>query len=418
MRGDGRPDYAYNGWVLYADTVTPQRLPQAGGPIVIRGMGFHAMDTVLVGGKPAQVTSLSPNEISAIAPAAGAGVTGSVDVEVDDEPIYYAAAILAGGVSYDAGDGDSLTLVTSPANTVPIGVPEAFTVKALGSNLTAAGGVTVTYSVSSGTATLGCGKAMCAVTATGDGMTTMNVTAADGTASVVTASLSNGTSLQAHFSGGTPPALAALNPNISVAAGATVAWTAQALVLSNGAPSSGQAVGWQAGAGISATGSASAVTSGAGIAAKQLAVGPLTKGQQAIATACLNGTAQCVSFTALGARPEYATVEPVAGTSQSVSVSATPGQIVLRVRDMDGNAMAGATVTLYQAVYAWAPPCPPHGRCAQAEMLSAQTAAATSAVDGTVTFTPATLPGVATNVLGVATTGNAGTASVAIEQHP
>ena len=51
-------------------------------------------------------------------------------------------------------------------------------------------------------------------------------------------------------------------------------------------------------------------------------------------------------------------------------------------------------------------------------MLSAQTAAATSAVDGTVTFTPATLPGVATNVLGVATTGNAGTASVAIEQHP
>src|SRR6185437_12199951 len=32
-RGDGRPDYAYRGWVLYADTVQPTRLPASGGPI-------------------------------------------------------------------------------------------------------------------------------------------------------------------------------------------------------------------------------------------------------------------------------------------------------------------------------------------------------------------------------------------------
>jgi len=70
MRGDGRPDYAYNGWVLYADTVEPQRLSASGGPIVIRGMGFHVSDTVLVGGRPAQVTSISPNQITAIAPPA------------------------------------------------------------------------------------------------------------------------------------------------------------------------------------------------------------------------------------------------------------------------------------------------------------------------------------------------------------
>ena len=40
MRLDGRSDYAYNGWVLYADTVFPQRLPLSGRPIVIRGTGF------------------------------------------------------------------------------------------------------------------------------------------------------------------------------------------------------------------------------------------------------------------------------------------------------------------------------------------------------------------------------------------
>jgi hypothetical protein len=45
-RGDGRPDYAYNGWVLYADTVWPQRLPASGGPMVIEGTGFRLADTV------------------------------------------------------------------------------------------------------------------------------------------------------------------------------------------------------------------------------------------------------------------------------------------------------------------------------------------------------------------------------------
>jgi hypothetical protein len=67
MRGDGRPDYAYNGWVLYVDTVQPPRLPVTGGPIVIRGMGFRPSDTVLIGGQKAVVTSVSPNEITAIA---------------------------------------------------------------------------------------------------------------------------------------------------------------------------------------------------------------------------------------------------------------------------------------------------------------------------------------------------------------
>ena len=110
LRGDGRPDYAYNGWVLYADTVSPARLPASGGPITIQGMGFRLADTVLVGGQPALVTSISPNQITAIAAARSPGVTGSVDVEVDDLPIFYAAAIIPGGVSYDSGNGDALTL--------------------------------------------------------------------------------------------------------------------------------------------------------------------------------------------------------------------------------------------------------------------------------------------------------------------
>ena len=39
-------------------------------------------------------------------------------------------------------------------------------------------------------------------------------------------------------------------------------------------------------------------------------------------------------------------------------------------------------------------------------------------VIGAVTFTPASLPGVATNLLGLAVTGNTATLNIAIEQHP
>jgi len=54
----------------------------------------------------------------------------------------------------------------------------------------------------------------------------------------------------------------------------------------------------------------------------------------------------------------------------------------------------------------------------QGALLSAQAATASSALDGTVNFVPATLPGVATNLLGEAATGNTSALNVAIEQHP
>jgi hypothetical protein len=428
-RGDGRPDYTYQGWVLYADTVQPLRLPAAtGGAIVIQGMGFRPTDTVKVGGQAALVTSISPNEITAIAPAAN-GVTGSVDVEVDDLPVYAASAVIHGGLSYDSGTGDALTLmsVNEPMGTIPIGVPEVFSVIALGPNLNPAGGVSVIYTVTSGTATLGCGQKSCTVPATGDGRATMNVTAVDGTWSIVTASLTNGSSLQAQFQGGTPPVLAALSPKLSLAAGATVTWTTEALVLNNGLPLSGQTVTWQtATSGIIAekataslaSSSGSATTNSNGIAALELTVGPLTEGQTVTATACLNGTSQCVTYTAFGARPEYATLEAVSGTSQSLAVSRTPSQITLRVLDSDGNPMAGGTVALYQALYAWAPPCPAHGRCAESELLATESSTATSAVDGSVTFSPASISGVATDLLGLAVTGDTGSVNIAIVQGP
>ena len=419
LRGDGRPDYAYNGWVLYADTVSPARLPASGGPIAIQGMGFRLADRVSVGGQTVTVTSISPNQITAIVPPAPVGITGPVDVEVDDQPSFYAAAIIPGGVSYDSGTGDALTLNTAPANTVPIGEPLPFSVTTLGPDLAPASVVSVIYTVTSGKATLACGLPVCTVVATGDGRATMNVTATDNTWSIVTAALTNGSSLQAQFVGGTPPVLSGLTPQLSLAAGATFRWTVEALVGNNGVPLSGQTVTWRnPTSGIALPNPASVTANSSGIAAQTLTVGPLSEGQTASISACVNGTNQCVAFTAFGARPEYAALQAISGTSQILAVSGTPNQIALRLLDMDGNPMAGGTVSLYQALYAWTPPCSPHIVCAQGAFLATQASTATSAADGSVVFVPASLPGVATNLLGIAASGNTSTVNVSIEQHP
>ena len=417
QRGDGRPDYLYRGWVLYADTVSPTRLPFSGGTIVIRGTGFHAGDTVQIGNASATVTSILPTEISAIVPPAGGGVTGSQDVTVSDISSFTASAVIPGGLSYDSASGDVLTLTAAPSNQVPIGVPQPFSVIAMGSDGNPAGGVTVIYTVSSGTAALGCGSFACSVTTSGDGRATLSVAANSTSTAVVTASLTNGASVQAHFSGVVPPTISALTPTLYLAAGATVQWPVQALVLSGETPQAGQQVAWQSTAFIQAPSSAVS-TNSAGIASATLAVGPLAEGQAASSNACLNATSTCVAFNVFGSRPEFATLAAVSGTVQSIAATATPTPVTMRVLDMDGNPMAGGTVTVSQALYSWTPPCPPHGRCAQAQLLASQTVTLTSELDGTVSLTPLTMPGIPTTLRGIAATGNAGVLDFTIEQHP
>ncbi len=84
---------------------------------------------------------------------------------------------------------------------------------------------------------------------------------------------------------------------------------------------------------------------------------------------------------------------------------------------MNGNPMAEGIVTLYQSLYAWTPPCPPHGRCAQAPLLATQSSVATSALDGTVSFAPASIAGVATHLVALAVTGNSSALTITIEKH-
>lgn len=75
-------------------------------------------------------------------------------------------------------------------------------------------------------------------------------------------------------------------------------------------------------------------------------------------------------------------------------------------------------MALYKALYALAPPCNPHVDCPTGTLLSAQSSTAMSGIDGLLTFSPATMPGVATNLRAIAISGNVAALPIAIEQHP
>jgi len=417
FRGDGRPDYAYHGRILYADSVSPARLPVQGGQMVIKGMGFRPSVIVSVNGVAAQVTGVTPNVIVAIAPPSG-GVTGDILVEIQDTQTLGVAAI-ASGVSYDAEPDDAISLLVAPMGSVPIGVEQPFTVRAMNvTTQTPAAGVTVTFAVTEGMAVLGCGKTSCSAVTAGDGTATLPVTANSSVLAQITASLTSGSSVIAEFTGSAPPSIVALTPNLYVALGATVQWPVQALVLGqSGIPVVGQTVNW-----VSAA-SGVIVTTGQntsdinGLVSNQLSAGPFTGSVNSWVSACLTNTTNCATFIVTPVHPESAALAPWSGTSQYINASQTFAPVVLHVTDAFGDPLAGATVNIVEILDGWTEPCPAQGDCAAPPVLAQQTVQAISGIDGSFTLTPLSANDQAARLLVTAATGDA-TLNFELDAHP
>jgi len=417
LRGDGRPDYLYRGRILYADTVAPSRLPSTGGPIVITGAGFRPNSVVTVNGVPAAVTGVSPTQITAIAPASG-GFTGNVQVQVQD-PQTLGVTIIADGLSYNAQNGDQLSIVTAPANTVSIGVPYPFTVRVMDwDDQAPAAGVTVTYSVAEGSVALGCGNSTCSVTTVGDGTATLMVSATSGSLARVVATLSNGATITSEFTGGIPPAISAITPNLYIAIGASVQWNPLALVQNNGSPASGAVVTWTPStSGVSAPTSDS-LSGSNGIVTQQLAAGPLNSGDVVPVNACLADGSACAQFDVVAVHTQTAQLVAQSGTSQTISVTQSLAPVVLEVTDAVGHPVAGAVVTFYETLNGWTPPCPAHGACPPAPLLRQQTVQATSGTDGTVILLPISMPGIPSRLVVTATSGQSAVISCELDIEP
>lgn len=418
FRGDGRPDYAYRGRVLYADSVNPASVPVSGGQIVIQGMGFRPTVNVTVNGATAQVTSVTPSTIVAEAPASG-GVTGTVPLVIQDAATLGVTAITA-GFSYDAGSGDAISIVAGPSGTVGIGVPLSFTVRAIHTETgAAAAGVTVTFAVAAGTAALGCGQNSCSVVTAGDGTATMQVAATAICSTRVNAALANGSSVTAQFTGTAPPSITALTPNLYVAMGATVQWPVQALVLNAlGAPVVGQSVNWSPeGTGASA-GACTSMSAANGVATNTITAGPFTASVASSVSACLQATTSCVSLNVIPVQPLTEGLVGWSGTTQYIQASQAFAPVVLHVVDAFGDPVAGAAVTFAEAFYGWTEVCPSGGDCAPAPLLAQQTVLTTSGIDGSVTLAPLQANAMAGRLLVTAVTVAGTTLNFELDAHP
>lgn len=418
FRGDGRPDYAYRGRILYADNVTPPRLPPAGGQIVIQGMGFRPSVTVTVNDVAAPVLSVTPNTIVATAPPSN-GVTGNVLLQVQDSQTLGVTAI-GDNFSYDAQGNDAISIVTAPSGTVPIGVPELFTVRVIDlATQTPAAGDTVTFSVTEGSAALGCGLAACSIVTRGDGTATLPITANSPALAQLTASLTNGSSVLAEFSGTAPPSIAALTPNLYLVLGATAQWPVQALALNaTGSPVQGQPITWSPNSpslGVSASQSSSGA---AGIATNQIAAGPFNASVAATVSACLAGTTACANFTVTPVDPETAALVAWSGTAQYIPASQAFTPVELHIIDAFGDPLVGASVTIAETLYGWTEPCPNHGSCPLAPVLGQQTVQANSAIDGSVTLTPLSAGGLAARLMVTASAGTGSILNFELDAHP
>lgn len=417
MRGDGRPDYLYRGRVLYADTVQPSIIPPSGGAIAITGMGFRPNSAVFVNGIQAAVTSVSPTQITAIAPPSN-GVTGTVSVTVRD-PQTLGVAAITDGLSYDVQNNGTISVISAPSGTVALGAPLAYTVAVASSGAPVAG-ATVTYSVLQGSATLACGQPTCSVVTAANGMASLAVSADSAAPTTVAAILSNGAGVSTTFSAQSGPAssISALTPTLYLAAGATTQWAPEGLVLENGAPASNAAVTWTpVTSGVTAP--TSATLSGSnGIASQQLSAGPLAAGVTVPVNACISGGAACAQFNVVSVSAASAQLIPIAGVSQNIPAGQSFSPVVLQVTDPQGDPLAGATVTVYETLDVWTPAFSAQAVCPPAPLIQQQSLQLTSAADGTVTLNPISTDGQPVRLYITAVTGSSAMLNFALTQYP
>jgi hypothetical protein len=201
-----------------------------------------------------------------------------------------------------------------------------------------------------------------------------------------------------------------------IAAGAAVAWTPQAGVVQNGAPTAGTTVAWTASGGMTVSPGSSLVNS-QGMAQVAAVAGPLAAGAQATGQACA-WTTLCANFAAVAVAPPAWRLAVMEGAGQTVAVAGTFAPVVVIVTDISGDPVAGAPVAVYQTVNPAAIPCPVRGRCPALPLLASSVVAAVSDANGLVNVAPMQLAGMAESTNVAVATGTQGFASLSLQQGP
>jgi hypothetical protein len=419
--GGGRPDFAYNARVLYADSVTPAMVGSGGGQISIAGMGFKQGNEVLVNGVPATVLSWTANTIVADAPtAAAAGASGSaVDVEVLDARTG-GTTVIEGGLTYTSAI-DQIQIVSAPASLqTAVTAATPFAVKVLASDgIAPVAGASVRFAVVSGAAGLSCGAGTsCTVTTNAAGQAQISLTgAAAGPVTVSATEVSGGASVQITINDTSVVQTVSVSPAaVYLAAGASGQWSVTLTAMQNGSPAAGVAVSWTTASPLTLT-PPSGTTGANGVESVTVQVNGIASGAADTVTGCA-WTTVCASWTVFGVDPSLWSITIASGGGQSVAQAAPLGGVVLQVADGAGHPLQGATVTVYQTSYAWEGVCAVLGPCAAAPVLATSKVTATSDTNGQVLVKPLRVAGMPQVVKMTAVTGTSGAVSTTLTVTP
>ena len=421
-RGDGRPDFAYQSRVLYADSIAPANVDATGGMVTITGMGFRGGNVVTVNGVAATVSSWTATTIVATIPsshALGFTTARAADVTVTDLSTGGTTA-MTGALNY-AAPQPTLNRVSAPSGTVFVGDTAAtpFVVKVLsGDGVTPIANQPIAFTASGGAVELNaCGASSCAVLTDASGVASTTVTALGAGNVTLSASGSYGTETASFTALARVQTIAPVVPVQYIAANATVLWTSQVSLADNSASIAGVAVDWQATSGAILVSPTQSQANAAGLAQTSATSGPLAAGVQATASACAWATI-CATLAAQGVGSGDWRLEIVSGAGQSVGAADSLAPVTLRVVDTAEHPIAGAVVEIHQSIDAWQMPCPDRGRCPVPPGDGSEVSSVTSDTDGIVTITPMQIAGVAevTNI--VAATGTQGFASLSLQKEP
>ena len=408
-RGDGRPDFSYQGRVLYADGVSPANVSAAGGVVTITGMGFRAGNMVTVNGVAAVVQSWSASSLVVMVPSTRSmGVTTGLvaDVAVQDGTSG-GVTVMSGALTYAAPQPERIRVVSAPVGGVTVGTVAGalWTVQVTElDGVTPVAGEAVVFSAAGGSG-LGnavqfgvCGGVSCTVMTDANGMASTSVTplvvggvvvSATGFAGSVSAGLTGVAAVRT---------IMVARPVEYVAAGAVVAWQPQAQVADNSASVLGVGVDWSVGSGamvlgVDGLGAVASAADRAGMTSVLATAGPLVGGGVATGSACAWGTV-CAGFGAQGVAAGDQRLEVVSGGGQVVGLGVGLAPVVVRVTDGAGHPVAGAVVMEHETVTAGDGTCPARGRCPVAPVLEEWQGQATSDQDGLVSVVAVQTAGV------------------------
>lgn len=389
-RGDGRPDFIYHAHLLYADSITPEHLPDAGGTIQISGMGFRPGMAVTIGHAAATVLSINQNLIYAQAPSLA---DGSKDVTVQ-EAASGLSSTMTGALSYGSSSGDLLlsTSVRNPTVAIGMTAPNPVRFEAVNSDgVTPTPGASITLSVSPASSLLSaCGSNTCTLIADANGEVSSFVTVNGVGANTVTASLANGQQQQATIVGTASQTLSAVTPQVKLLSG-TSAIVPLAVRLTNaGVGVSGKQINYSIVSGTGTLDHASAITDIVGSASVNLTLTNFTAADSI--NACIGNS--CAQLVILPAAANTIAMRTVSGEGQMVPIGQSLQPIVLRLTDSANppSPVADAPVTVSGVAFATQRPncAPDTGICVPAipHPVATFNAVLTSDSNGTVRYTP------------------------------